>query len=253
MSFLLIFLLILSRIGALVMTLPGLGSSGIPWQARAILALGASLLLTPPHWNQPLPPIESLLQLAPLVAREMLLGLALGVAVMILVSGIQLAGQVISQMSGLSLGDVVSPTLDAPIPLVSQLLESLALAIFFITGGHRRVIAALLDSFQWMPPGDGRLPEELPRALAEVATHSFDAAIRVSAPAAVALLLAIVIVAVIARTVPQLNSIAVGLNFNALIVPAALAFCLSSAAFVFQEKLDLVLALVEQAFYQAGG
>ena len=84
-----------------------------------------------------------------------MLGLALGLAVMILLSGMQLAGQVISQMSGMSLADVANPTFDTSVPIFSQILEMLALAIFFLVGGHRQVIDALLGSFAWMPPGPG--------------------------------------------------------------------------------------------------
>ena len=47
--------------------------------------------------------------LAMLLAREAMLGLALGLAVMILLSGMQLAGQIISQTSGMSLADVANP------------------------------------------------------------------------------------------------------------------------------------------------
>ena len=54
----------------------------------------------------------------------------------------------------------------------------------------------------------------------------------------VALLLATLIVALISRTLPQLNAVAVGLNFNALIVLGVLALCLGSAAWVFQDEAD---------------
>ena len=96
-----------------------------------------------------------------------MLGLALGGAVMILLSGMQMAGQVISQMSGMSLADVVNPTFDTTVPIFSNLLEMLALSIFFLMGGHREVMDALLGSFEWMPPGsgtpsDGPSPQLLP-------------------------------------------------------------------------------------------
>ena len=52
----------------------------------------------------------------------------------------------------------------------------------------------------------------------------------------VALLLATLIVALISRTLPQLNAVAVGLNFNSLIVLGVLALCLGSAAWVFQDE-----------------
>jgi flagellar biosynthetic protein FliR len=243
----LIFVLVLTRTGALIMTLPVLGGSSIPIQVRAILAVSVALLIAPLHWGMPLPEVESLGALGLLLAREMILGLALGTSVMILLSGMQLAGQVISQMSGLTLADVANPTFDTTVPILSQLLEMLAVALFFLLGGHRLVLGALLDSFVWLPPGAATLPEELPHALVQITAHSFHVGIRASAPVMVALFLAVLVVALISRTLPQLNAMAIGLNFNALVVPIAIALTIGSAAITFQDELFGVLQQVREA------
>jgi flagellar biosynthetic protein FliR len=244
----LIFVLVLTRVGSLLMALPVLGTPSVPWQVRALLAVGISLLLTPLFWGQTFPPPENLLVLSLLLVREAILGLSLGLAVMILLSGVQLAGQIISQTSGMTLADVVDPTFETSVPLFSQILEMLALAIFFLIGGHRQVIEALLASFSWMPPGAGQLPDHLVEALSSVTARSFDVGIRASAPVMIALLLATLVVALISRTLPQLNAVAVGLNFNSLIVLAVFAVCLGSAAWVFQEELTGAIELVESTF-----
>jgi flagellar biosynthesis protein FliR len=247
----LIFTLVLTRVGCLLMALPVLGVATVPWQVRALLAVGISLILTPLYWGLPIPPPENLPTLAVLLVREAILGLALGLAVMILLAGMQLAGQIIGQISGLSLADIVNPNFDTTVPIFGQILEMLALAIFFLVGGHRQVIAALLGSFAWMPPGHGRLPENLVAAFTTIAAHSFEVGLRASAPVMVALLLATLIVALISRTLPQLNAIAVGLNFNSLIVLGMFALCLGSAAWVFQEELGATVELVENSFAEA--
>lgn len=244
----LIFVLVLARIGALVMTLPVFGSTGVPMQIRGFLAVAIALLIAPLHWGLPIPRPETLLDLAVLIGRESILGLALGSAVMVLLSGMQLAGQVISQMSGLSLADVFNPTFDTSVPIFSLLLEHLALAIFFLLGGHREVMDALLGSFEWMPPGAVQLPSELTPALSAIASQSFETGIRASAPVMISMLLAILIVALISRTLPQLNSVAVGLNFNSMMVLAVLAVCIGSAAYAFQEATPAALETMREAF-----
>ena len=115
-------------------------------------------------------------------------------------------------------------------------------------GGHREVMDALLGSFEWMPPGSGHLPSDLSAALSAVASHSFETGIRASAPVMVSLLLAILIIALISRTLPQLNSLAIGLNLNALIAPAILAFSLGSAAWVFQQEATGIVEHITQVF-----
>ena len=244
----LVFVLVLTRVGSLLMTLPVLGSNSIPMQVRGLLAVAISLLITPLHWGLSIPQPHNLLDLGLLIAREAVLGLALGGAVMILLSGMQMAGQVISQMSGMSLADVVNPTFDTTVPIFSNLLEMLALSIFFLMGGHREVMDALLGSFEWMPPGSGSLPTDLSKALSAVAAHSFETGIRASAPVMVSLLLAILIIALISRTLPQLNSIAIGLNLNALIAPAILALTLGSAAWAFQQEATGIVDNIRDVF-----
>ena len=69
----LIFVLVLTRTGALIMTLPVLGGSSIPIQVRAILADSVAMLIAPLHWGMPLPDVESLGALGLLLAREMIL------------------------------------------------------------------------------------------------------------------------------------------------------------------------------------
>lgn len=247
----LVFVLVLTRVGSLLMTMPVVGTAMVPWQVRALLAVGVSLMLTPMFWGQPLPMPENLLMLGALLAREAVLGVAMGLAVLILLSGMQLAGQIISQTSGMTLADVANPTFETSVPLFSQLLELLALAIFFIVGGHRLVIDALLRSFTWLPPGQGRLPEGLVAALTEIASQSFEIGIRASAPIMVAILLATLVVALISRTLPQLNAIAVGLNFNSLIVLGMLGFCLGTAGWVFQERLESAIDLMTETMVAA--
>lgn len=244
----LVFVLVLTRVSGLTMTLPVLGASSMPLQVRAILSIAVALLITPLHWGLTIPLPGNLIDLAVLMAREAVLGLALGSAVMILLSGMQLAGQIISQMSGLSLAEVVNPTFDNTVPIFSQVLEMLALSIFFLLGGHREVMDALLGSFEWMPPGRGTLPTDLTAALSLVASHSFETGIRASAPVLVSLLLAILIIALISRTLPQLNSIAIGLNLNALLAPAILALCLGSAAWTFQDEAAGVVTSIRDSF-----
>lgn len=217
-------------------------------QVRAILAVTIALLVTPLHWGQEVPQAANLAHLTALMAKEGMLGLALGATMHLLLAGMQLAGQVIGQVSGFSMADVFDPTFEENISIFAQLLEMLAVSIFFIVGGHRLLIDALVSSFTWMPPGKGEFPAELPEALTDIASRSFEVALRAAAPVMVALLLATLIVAVISRTLPQLNSLALGFNLNALVVMIALALCIGSAMWVFEAELMPTIQRVVSEF-----
>lgn len=238
----LLFVLVLTRLGSLILAWPGLGPGTLPWQVRAILAVTAALLVTPLFFGHPPEPVRNLAELTLLLVREALLGVALGLAISLLVAGMQLAGQVIGQTSGMSLADVADPTFESSVPLPSQLLEKTALVLFLLLGGPRQVLAALLDSFARMPPGQARLPAELPAMLSAVMGTSFELGLRVAAPVMAALLAATLLVALVSRTLPQLNAVAVGLNFNALLVLGLLGLTAGLAVSVFWEPAQQAVA-----------
>ena len=103
-----------------------------------MLALALAVLITPLQ-TQPLArPPQTLVDFALLVAGDALVGLTIGVGITILFSGVQVAGQVISQMSGVQIADVYNPGFDANVPVFSQLLFYVSLGVFVIIDGHRR-------------------------------------------------------------------------------------------------------------------
>ncbi len=232
----LVFVLVLTRISPLFMLMPVFGSQSVPVRVRALLAVGISLVITPLYWGRQIATPESLIELAVMMGKEAALGLVLSLGVLILFAGLQLAGQIIGQMSGMSLADVVSPGSDTTVPVFSQLFDLVTLAVFVIIGGHRQVIAALLDTFAWMPPGRAALSSNMLDALNEVMSQSFALGIRAAAPVMLALLLSVLIMGLISRTLPQLNVIAVGFSFNAMVVLVVLSISLGTAAWIFQDE-----------------
>ena len=57
----------------------------------------------------------------------------------------------------------------------------------------------------------------------------------------VALLMAILVLGLISRTLPQLNVIAVGFSLNSMVMMVTLALSLGAVAWVLQERTELVI------------
>ncbi len=244
----LIFVLVLTRIGTLVMTMPSFGGANVPMRVRAFLAVGISMLITPLHWGVEVESPANLAILTALLAKESLLGLAVGLTMHILLSGVHLAGHLMEQASGLSLAEVVNPDSEERVSIFMQLLEGTALSIFLLVGGHRWILDAVARSFHWMPPGKGQLPAEVPLALTEIVSQSFGIALRASAPVVLALLLATLIIGILSRTVPQINIMTLGLSVNSLLVLGALALCVGSIGWTFQESIEPAMEKILVAF-----
>ena len=71
--------------------------------------------------------------------------------------------------------------------------------------------------------------------------HTLRVGIRAAAPVGTALLLANLLTALIARTLPQLSVLAVGFNINAFVMLLLLILSVSGMAWVFQTELAVWL------------
>lgn len=232
-----LFTLVLARVSGLMLIAPVFGAPEVPVQVRALLAVALTLVLMPVQWGT-LPSVpQTLPPYLLLIGSELAIGLLLGLAVQIMFSGIQLAGQVIGQVSGLALADVFNPSFDANIPLFSQLLYLTTLAVYLLVGGHRLLVQGLLDTFAAMPAGTAAMPDAA-GALTALVTQSFDLGLRAAAPATMALLLATLVMGLISRTLPSLNILAFGFGLNTMVTLGALAFSLGGIAWVFQQQLE---------------
>ena len=150
---LLLLTLVLTRVSGLMMTAPIYGGSDAPMQVRALLAFAVAVLVMPSQWGVHVADPGTTLCYLVSVGGELLVGACLGLGITILFSGIQMAGDLISRAGGLTLSDLFDPSFNTDVPLFSRLLALIGTAIFACIGGHRVVMAGLLDTFAALPPG----------------------------------------------------------------------------------------------------
>jgi flagellar biosynthetic protein FliR len=241
-----VFTLVLARTSTLVMTAPIFGTMSMPRQVRVVLAVAMSLLIAPVFLNASIPSTESLAEYGRLMINELLVGLLLGLGINILFAGIQVAGQIISQMSGMSLDDVFNPGFDEEISVFSQLFYVLTVTAFVGIGGHRIVTNALLETFSALPPGHAALGENFVQVLTGIMTQAFVLGIRAAAPLLTALLLSNLMLGLISRTLPQINVMAVGFGVNSLLTLGLMFLSIGAAVWIFQDPtLDVMQRIQE--------
>jgi flagellar biosynthetic protein FliR len=241
-----VFTLVLARTGTLVMTAPIFGTMSMPRQVRVVLAVAISLLVAPVFLNTSIPSTDSVAEYGRLMINELLIGLLLGLGTNMLFSGIQVAGQIISQMSGMSLADVFNPGFDEEISVFSQLFYMLTVTVFVGMGGHRIVTNALLETFSRLPPGHAALGDNFVEVLTGIMTQAFVLGVRAAAPLLTALLLSNLMLGLISRTLPQINVMAVGFGVNSLLTLGLMFLSIGAAVWVFQDPtLDVMQRIQE--------
>jgi flagellar biosynthesis protein FliR len=244
-----VFTLVLTRVSGLTMTAPIYGSKEVPMRVRALLALALAALIMPSQWNVAVSYPGNTLNYLVLIGGELVVGTCLGLGIMIIVYGMELAGEIIGYVGGLMIAEAYDPTADMSTPILSRVLVLVSLSIFVCIGGHRLVMAGLLDTFQTIPPGSGIFTRSITDAFVTLLIQSFSLGIRAAAPATIALLLATLVLGLISRTVPQLNVLILGFGLNSLLIFGALALTLGGIVWAFQEQIEPSLELLLDALH----
>ena len=241
------FLLVLVRVLPLALIAPVTGSSHLPARARLVLGLLLALLIVPLELEKSPVHADTFGGYLVLAGAEALVGMTLGLGILLLFASMQVAGQLISQMSGMQLAEVFDQATETNVPAYSHLLSLATIAVFLLIGGHRKIMEALLDTFAWMPAGQGMFSRSVFEAACALLTQSFVLGIRAAAPAMVSLLLATLVLAVISRTLPQLNLLVLGFGINALVGTLVLGASLGAAAWIFQDQVEPFVDLLLDA------
>ena len=185
----LLFTLVFTRVGGLVITAPVFSTPEVPARVRALLAVALAALITPTQWDVAVTHPGSTLNYLVFLASELIVGLSLGLGIVVLFSGLLLAGRMIGQMSGLVLADVFDPASGISVSVFSRLMLLVTTAVFVAIGGHRILMAGLLDTFVTIPPGSAAVPGSMADTFVVLVAQSFTLAVRAAAPVVASLLL----------------------------------------------------------------
>jgi len=164
-----------------------------------------------------LPAPQNALEYAWMSLLEFALGVALGLGVLTIVSGLQMAGSLIDAQIGMSLGNVFNPQFQTESSLSGEMLYQLGLVVFLIVGGHHLIIAALIDTFQTMPVGYAWVSADSISLLSDLVHQSLVLAVQISAPLMGMMAVVGLAMGFLGHTIPQLNVLVVGFPVRTLV------------------------------------
>ncbi len=205
------FFLVVCRVGAVLMVAPPFNGRGIPAQLKIAFILLCSLALLPVVSTNPTSLPATVPEYLAQVARELLLGGLIGFAVLLLFASFESAGHLAGLQMGFSLANVINPLTASNASLLDQFYSLLAMLIFLTINGHHALLLGIRATFELVPLGS--TASVLPPApvLLGLGRDLFVIALRISLPVLATLLLADVAMAIVARSVPQLNVFVVGM------------------------------------------
>lgn len=238
------FALVLARVGAMVGTAPLLSDVSLPRRVKALMSVAIAALVTPmamSHAGAELPRVDSLLALGTLAGSEVVVGLALGLGLTVIIAGVQLTGQVVGQMSGMALAEGSDPVFGDTASVFGQVYYLVTMAVFVAAGGMNHLVGGLLDTLQIAPPGSGYALDSLIESFIGLLGLGFEMGVRAAAPLMLALFVATLVLGLVSRTLPQINTMVVGFGINAMLLLGVMSASLGAVAYAYQAPLSSVI------------
>jgi flagellar biosynthetic protein FliR len=211
-----VYMLVFSRVGAMIMLLPAIGDMGVPPRVRLSLALAISLALAPTvarlYTNIPDTPMAFGL----LIAQEITSGVVIGAIARLIMSALQVAGYLIATQTGLAYAQTVDPTMGVQGAIVGTFFSLLGTVMIFATNMHHLAIGAIEGSYRMLPPGGSFPTGDLAELAIRYTSGAFLMGLELAAPFVVFGFVVTASIGLLARLMPQLQVFFIAMPINIL-------------------------------------
>ncbi|HYF20772.1 MAG TPA: flagellar biosynthetic protein FliR [Ramlibacter sp.] len=214
--------LVAARIGALLLVSPLFRAIPVPAPARVVLTIGLSVALAMPMASVPvgsLPPGDLFTGLG----RELALGATMGLGVLAAFAGLSFAGRVLDLQIGFGFGQVLDPVTRQQVPVLTTVFGVLGVLLFLLVDGHHGLLRALALSVDRFPPGQPWPVEQAIAGVVRQVAGLFALGFALAAPVVLCLFLLDVALGVLARNLPQMNMLALGIPAKVVVGLLALS------------------------------
>ena len=243
------FILVAFRIGGLVAVAPFFNSTTTPDKVKVGLVCALAVVLLPTVDYSTLAIPDNIVGYFAAALAEVAVGAIIGLVASIVFAGIQLGGYIAAQQIGLAIANVFDPTQNEETSIVAQLFYMFGVVVFVLLKGHYVLLYALANSFRLVPLASFSPDEAVAAKVGvEAVGDMFVLAVKVAAPAVIALMMATMVMAIIARTVPEMNIFNIGFAVRLAVGLGILTLAVPALAVVVQHTLDAMAGRLDSLF-----
>jgi flagellar biosynthetic protein FliR len=211
----LLYFLLLCRIGSCLMFMPGFSSPRVPGQVRMLLAIAVTLALAPvliptvkaevPLAGQPIP--------FRLMMTEIAVGSLIGLMGRFFYLALEFMGTAIASSVGLSNlpGTPVEHT--DPVPALSSIITLTATVLFFLADAHWEVVRGLIASYTAMPVSKGFVTDFSLAQLTDALATAFTLTLQISAPFIIYAIAINFLFGIVNKLIPQIGVYFISMPF----------------------------------------
>ena len=242
--------LIFSRIGAVLLMLPGIGESYVPPRIRLSLALAITLVLWPVIAGA-LPALPATVGgMAGWIIREVVVGLMIGALLRSFLTALATAGEIVALQTTLAFAQTTNPMQGQPGSTIGAFLMLLGTAMIFATNTHHLFIAGLVGSYELIRPAGPLLTGDFATLAIRTLGDAFMLGVQLSAPLLVFALVFNLASGLVGRVMPSFQVFFAAAPLSILLGLSVFALSLGVVGTVF---IDRYRALANVFVGGAGG
>lgn len=207
-----VFLLAL-RLSTMFLLTPILHAFSVPASARLLLVIGLAVGLAlgiPATDTREMLTMTSA-ELFTSCLKELALGATLALTILTAFAAISMAGRLMDVQIGFGIAQVFDPVTQRQIPVLSSAFDKLGVIVFFMIDGHHALLRGIAYSLERFPLGRTWPVEAAAPFVIKQFAGLFGLGLALAAPVVVCLLMVELALGVVARNLPQMNTVLIGL------------------------------------------
>lgn len=211
------FLLVFVRVASFVFSAAFFSTRGVPGQTKIVCSLFVAYLIYSYRYPHIYPEYNTLLGYSALVIKEISVGLLIGLGTQLCTMIVIFSGRVMDMEIGLSMANVFDPTTQQQSSISGVMLQYGVLMILYITGLHRYLIQALMETYELIPVGKAVInTDSLLESFIGFLGNYIIIGFRICLPVFASIILMNIVLGLLAKLAPQMNMFSVGIQLKLL-------------------------------------
>ncbi len=244
------FLLVFVRIATFVFAAPFFSQKGVPNTVKIGLSVFIAYVMYAFIQPHVYPEYNSIVGYAVIVMKEVAVGLFIGTGAQLCTSIVLFAGKIIDMEIGLSMANVLDPTTNQQSAITGVLLQYGVTLILYITGLHRYLLKALMETFTLIPIGGAVIhTEDLLTTVVGFLSDYIIIGFRICLPVFATMLLMNIVLGLLAKLAPQLNMFSVGIQLKLLaglgVLFVTIGMLPNICSFITEQMQYMMVSIVE--------
>lgn len=211
-----LYLLILVRVASFIYTAPFFSMSNVPTRTKLGLAVFVSYIIMCVFPEQSYS-YDGVIGYAILVLKESAVGLSIGFCASLCIQAIHFAGHIVDVNIGLAMATMYDPATKMQVNLSGQLYYYVTIMLMIVSGLHRFLIQAIVDTYTIIPVGAAIVRPTMYNTVIGFIADYFVIGFRIALPVFITIMLMSCILGIMAKIAPQMNMFAIGMQMKILV------------------------------------